>query len=130
MSDLRNKVQTFVESGADSTAQYDPEDIKQNRIIALLSYLSWLVLVPIFGAKESKFARFHANQGLVLAIGGTLVMFVLGLLKGMKLIGWIFSIASALVALLCFVLAIIGIINALNGKAKELPLIGGIKLLK
>ena len=38
------------------------------KTLALESYLGILVLAPIFGAKKSKFVRFHANQGLVLCI--------------------------------------------------------------
>lgn len=53
---------------ADTTAAFDPGDIEQNKVMALLSYLGILVLVPLLAAKELRFARFHANQGLVLLI--------------------------------------------------------------
>ena len=54
----------------DTTAQFDPQDIELNNRLSLLSYLGILVLVPIFLVKRSRFARFHANQGLVLLIAG------------------------------------------------------------
>lgn len=38
--------------------------------MAVLAYFGILVLIPILAAKESKFARFHANQGLILLITG------------------------------------------------------------
>ncbi len=53
---------------ADTTSEFDPNDINQNKIMAILAYFGILVVIPILAAKESKFARFHANQGLVLFI--------------------------------------------------------------
>ena len=50
----------------DTTNQFSSEDIRQNKGFAVLSYIGLLVLIPIFGASRSPFARFHANQGVVL----------------------------------------------------------------
>ena len=82
-----------------------------------------IFLIPLLAAKDSKFARFHTNQGLVLFIVGILSS-VIALIP---LIGWIIAPIGAI---LVSVLAIIGIINALNGKAKELPVVGKFKILK
>ncbi len=117
---------------ADTTAEFDQNDIQQNKIMAILAYLSWLVIIPLFAAKESKFARFHTNQGLVLflaeiawAIAYSILSVVLYSIK----LGFIASVLS-LVSLLFFIFAILGIINVVNGKAKELPIIGKIRILK
>ena len=40
------------------------------------------------------------------------------------------AIIYAIGGILCFIFFIIGLINAAKGQAKELPLIGGIKILK
>lgn len=114
----------------DTTAQFDPADIQQNTVMAVLAYLSWLVLVPILGAKDSPYARFHANQGLALAIVEIACALVLRILAKLPLIGWVFSIAGGLLSLACLVFAIIGIVNAANGRAKELPIVGKIQILK
>ena len=115
---------------ADTTNQFAPDDIEKNKIMAILAYLSWLVLVPIIAAKNSPFARFHANQGLVLAISEFVALFVIGIFKKLPVIGWIFSLAGSLVSLACFVLMILGIINAANGRAKELPIVGKFRVLQ
>ena len=115
---------------ADTTSDYDVQDIQNNKAMAILAYLSWLVLIPLFAARESKFARFHCNQGIVLAVAEIIAVIVLSILDGLPLIGWIFSIAGSLLGLVCFLFAILGIINAANGKAKELPIIGKFKILK
>jgi len=90
------------------------------------------VLVPILAAKDSKFARFHANQGLVLFIANvawSIVSSILSTILNSINLGIIASLLSV-VSLLFLVLAIIGIVNVVNGKAKELPLIGSFKILK
>ena len=115
---------------ADTTAEFDAQDIQNNKAMAILAYLSWLVLIPLFAAKESKFARFHCNQGIVLAVAEIIAVIVLSILDGLPLIGWIFSIAGSLLGLVCLLFAVLGIINAANGKAKELSIIGKFKILK
>ncbi|MBR0144047.1 MAG: DUF4870 domain-containing protein [Clostridia bacterium] len=114
----------------DTTASFDKGDIEKNKNISILAYLSWLVIIPLLTAKESPFARYHCNQGLVLAIAEIAASVVLGLLGMIPKVGWIFGILNGLLWILCVVLAILGIVNAANGKAKELPLVGGVRILK
>ena len=103
---------------------YDQEDIEKNKIIAGLSYIWILFFLPLVACPDSKFGRFHANQALVLFIISTAGSIVLGIIP---ILGWIllpfFGIA-------CFVFMILGIVNGVTGKAKELPLIGTIKIIK
>lgn len=114
----------------DYTASFDPADVQGNRVMAVLAYLSWLVLIPLLAAKDSPFARFHCNQGIVLALAELACGIVLAIGRHLPLIGWIFRLVGILASILWLVLAVIGILNALNGRAKELPLIGGISILK
>ena len=98
--------------------------------MGILAYLSWLVLIPLLAAPKSPFARYHANQGLVLAIVSTVVCVLLGALTWIPVLGIIVGIVLSLVSIFFLILAIIGIVNAANGKAKELPIIGKIRLLR
>jgi len=118
----------------DTTAEFDPNDIEQNKVMAILAYLGILVLVPILAAPQSKFARYHANQGLVLAIGMIAWGIIYGILTSIFTLisiwlGILFSWLLGLVWIPSAVLAILGIINAANGKAKELPILGKFKIL-
>ena len=126
---------------ADHSAEYDKTDVEANKVMALLSYLGILVLVPIFAAKHSAYVRFHANQGVVLLLGmigysiadGIVTAILRAILyKGLGL--WsIYSMCSSIINLLYVgftILAIIGIINVLNGRAKDLPIIGKYRVLK
>lgn len=121
-------------SETDSTCEFDALDISQNKLPAVLAYIGLLILVPIFGAKNSKFARFHANQGLVLLIASvaysiirmTVSRIFLSISYHLAFVGYILSLAT----LGFLALEIIGIVNAAQGRAKELPLIGKIRILK
>lgn len=129
MADLNEKLNEL-NNTTDTTAEFDQNDITTNKVMAILAYLSWLVIIPLFGAKDSKFARFHCNQGLVLAIAEVLAWVVFGILRRLPFIGWIFGLCEGLLSLVCFIFTVLGIINAANGRAKELPIIGSFKLLK
>ena len=41
-------------------------DIKENKAMAVLSYIGILFLIPLFAAKNSPYARFHVRQGATL----------------------------------------------------------------
>jgi len=104
-------------------------DIEQNKIFGVISYLGLLFLVPLIAAKQSKFAMYHCNQGAVLfvvAVCCWIAMFVISMI--LHFIPILGLILSMLLHLGLFVglaaLMIIGIINAVNGKMKPLPLIG------
>lgn len=119
----------------DTSSEFDKEDIDDNKGMSILAYISWLVLIPIFAAKKSKYAQFHANQGLILAIADTAYWIISGVITGILMI--VSPIASAIVGaitglcgLVFLVLVILGIVNAASGKAKELPVIGKYKILK
>ncbi len=145
-SDLAGKVKNL-NNTADDTAAHDPADIQNNKVMGILAYIGPLVFVPMFGAKASRFARFHANQGLITFIlnaGYGIVHFILTLilhaifpLEWVSLFsvsrGAVYNIISTILGLVWIplaALAILGIINAANGKAKELPLVGKFKILK
>lgn len=120
----------------DKTAEFEKEDISANKVYALLSYISILFLVPLIAAPKSKYARYHANQGLTLFICEAAYNIVRGILLrilrfalGSFLTG-IISFVTGMAGLLFVVLAIVGIINAAQGYAKDLPVIGKIKILK
>ena len=102
--------------------QSETDDIEKNKGMAILAYI--IFLVPLLAAKDSKFAMFHANQGLVLFLAAVAVNVVGGIIP---FIGWF--IILPLGNLLVIVLAVLGIINAAKGETKPLPLIGGFKLL-
>jgi uncharacterized membrane protein len=96
-----------------SAAPQGDKDVQENKGITFLAYLGILFLVPLLAKKESKFAQFHAKQGLILTIG----WFVGGFL-------YLFMGLGALVHLAILVFSIMGLINVSGGQMKKLPLVG------
>ena len=128
-----NSIINDIQNTDDHSAGYAPADISANKGVSVLAYIGILVLIPLLAAKDSPYARFHSNQGLVLFIADILVGIATGIIRGVfsaiKL-GFISSIISSLLGLAVLALAIMGIVYAAQGKAKELPVIGKIKILK
>ena len=102
----------------DTTANYSSADINNNKVMAILCYLGILWLIPFLTAKESPFVKYHLNQGLLVLILGIAAAAV----SWIPVIGWLCGVVV-------FAFAVIGIVNVVNGKAQELPLIGRFKLL-
>jgi len=88
------------------------KDIEANKTIAALSYAWILCLVPLLGKRDSRFAQFHAKQGLVL--------FAVELMA--SLVVW-FPIFGQLLMLALVVVAVMGIIKTLNGEWWKIPFI-------
>ncbi len=100
---------------------FDYEDVEKNKVISALAYL--IFFLPLIAAPDSKFGRFHANQGLlllILAIGGNIVL---------SLVPFLGFFLEAVYSILMFILFLTGLINTLNGKARELPLIGQYRII-
>ncbi len=92
---------------------------QKNVAMALLCYLGILVIVPLLTeAKNDPFVKFHIKQGLVLVI----TWIIVGAIRMIPVIGYMFL--GPILGLVCLVLAIVGIVNAVGGKEKALPLIG------
>ncbi|NBG89063.1 hypothetical protein ISALK_11240 [Isachenkonia alkalipeptolytica] len=106
----------------EESTTYTQEDIEKNKAIAALAYL--IFFLPLLAAQDSSYARFHANQGLLLFIlgfGGNTILTIIPIL------GWIII---PFFSLFVIILGVMGILNAINGKAKDLPLIGQYRILK
>lgn len=101
---------------------FDLQDIEKNKAISGLSYI--IFFLPLLVCPDSRYGRFHANQALILfiaSIGGSIILSII------PFIGWVLLPVFSVVVM---VFAILGLVNGIGGKAKELPLIGRFRLLK
>jgi uncharacterized membrane protein len=98
--------------------QMDQADVEKNKVMAVLAYIFFPI--PLLLAKDSKFVRFHTNQGLLIVLVNILILLLSNLFGGI----------AGLLYLVTQVFWIMGLIGASSGKAKPLPLIGGIRLIK
>lgn len=102
-------------------------DVEKNKLMAIIGYIvPLLFFVPLVtDAKDSPFARFHANQQLVLLIVAIAVN-IAGTL--IPVIGWFLIFPIGMIAVI--ILMVIGVINASRGETKPLPVVGGAELIK
>ena len=105
-----------------------------DKLYSVLGYFGILFLIPILAGK-TEFTRFHGNQGLVLfiadAISGVAAAIISTILGFIPVIGWILApLVSGAIGILLLVLMIMGIVGAVQGEMKPLPIIGGIKIIK
>ena len=107
----------------DTSYEYDTQDIQSNKVWAVLAYLGILFFLPLVACKDSRFGKFHANQGFALFLTD-LVLSIVGKILG--LIPVLGVICNTVIYLIILGLTILGMVNAGTGKAKELPIIGGL----
>lgn len=109
-------------------SKYEPaqRDIPEmsRRIIFAAAYFGFFFFLPLALLPNSKEAKFHANQGLVLFIAN---LFFNALVQIINItFGGFFEILAALPPLLMAY----GAYNAFRGEMKELPVVGKIRLIK
>lgn len=110
------------------------QDIEQNKIYAILGYILSLTGFPFFilglviPKPESKFAKYHANQALLVYVFYMTTNIVLTILSVLSLgiCGCLFFITIPV----SFIYFVLGTINAANGEMKPLPLLENTVLIK
>ena len=90
--------------------------MKHSKLYACLSYLSILIIIPALVPGKDSFVRFHLNQGLLLLIANILfgcISFIPHM-----------TLAGDLLNCIVLILAVTGIVSAIQGQKKKLPVIG------
>lgn len=95
---------------------FDKKDIDDNKVLAALSYVGILCLVPLLAKKDSKFCQEHAKQGLILFIVWIVASFIIWF----PLIGWLIGLALLIIDLMAF-------IKCLQGEFWEIPVVGKLR---
>lgn len=116
---------------------FNTEDVNGNKVFGILAYIGILFLVPLFAAKDSQYARFHTNQGLVLFIAEVILNIAAKIVIGIFSVASLGLLAVPISIVLNLVVwafnlgfMILGIANACSGEAKVLPVIGKITILR
>lgn len=133
MADLKDDLNKIVNDGDDITFRFEPEDIDKNKWVCALSYLFILFFLPLVICPTSKYGRFHANQSLVLLIItaiGNIAFRIAGNILSVLHLRWIATLGGSMWALVVLAFMVLGIVNVLGGKARQLPVIGWITLIK
>ena len=112
---------------------YDMKDIEENKVFAFFSYLGFLFIIPLIAKPDSRFCKFHVNQGIILCIVEAIVGAICAGLEFATVTAslvTVIDLTTTALDILTACLAINGIVNVLTGRAKELPVIGKFRILK
>lgn len=110
---------------ADHTSEFDAAEVADNKILAVSCYLFGFIgiIVAALFAKDSKYMKFHVKQSIRLSVAEILA-FIPSIIP---ILGWI---VTGVIFLILFVVEIIAIVWAFQGKSKDLPVIKGVKFLQ
>lgn len=102
-----------------AVASITPEEIESGKTMAILAYIFFVIPLVVDEARKNKFAMFHTEQAIVIAI-----IHLIGIILGT--IGSIFCIGAVfyLINLFALVLWIMGLMYAIQGQVKPVPLVG------
>ena len=96
------------------------------KITSIFAYLSWVGFLIAYLVGDKEGAKFHLNQGAVLAI----ISIVANVVSGISFLIPFGEFLLGIVNLAWLVLTVIGIVYAAQDMDKPLPLIGGVTILK
>ncbi len=105
----------------DVNDMFTADDIEGNKGIAALATIPFLFWLPLVAAKESAFAKFYANQGLILLVTNIVLNVASSIISLIPFLGWLIGVLIGLVQLAAFLFLLV---SALQGKARYLPFVG------
>ena len=117
MDDAQNNNQNQTPNPVPQGTQPAKVQVDNTMLMSVLAYLGPLVIIPFLAAKNDLVVKFHIKQGLVLVVI-ELAVYLLSMMV------WMFAPIAMIVNLGVIVLSILGIVNVLQKKQVELPLVG------
>lgn len=113
---------------------FEKQDIDANKTVvfvtAVLQCLTFkgiglylLFFIPLVACNNSPYAKYYANQGLLILI----LNVILAVIGVIPLIGWLISAIGGFIVL---ILSIINAVHAYQGVRKGIPIFGGIEIIK
>jgi uncharacterized membrane protein len=86
-----------------------------DKVIAAVGYIWVLFTVPLLLKRDNTYVQHHAKQGLILFLFEVAVI----LLGWLPVLGWFIIMPIGMLA--AIILAVLGVINALQGNLWEMP---------
>ncbi len=105
----------------------DQQDAEKGKTIGILAYctlIGWIVAIVMHQNDKTKFGAFHLRQALGIWIAYLCCFIVIMITAPFLLFLSVFLLPVVGITTLIFV--ILGLVNAINGKMKPTPLIGGL----
>jgi uncharacterized membrane protein len=105
----------------------DQQDAEKGKTIGILAYctlIGWIIAIVMHQNDKSRFGAFHLRQALGIWIAYLACFILIMITAPFMLFLSVFLLPVVGITTLIFV--ILGLVNAINGKMKPTPLIGGL----
>jgi uncharacterized membrane protein len=96
-------------------------DDKTTAIVSYLTLIGFIVAVVIHGTKKTRLGSFHLRQSLGLMLSSIAVAFAATIFAFVPFVGWLAALAAWFGI---FALWIVGLLAAINGEQKPVPVLG------
>jgi uncharacterized membrane protein len=96
-------------------------DGKTIAIISYFTWIGWIIAFVLYNSNKSQLAAYHLRQSLALMILCIIVYIVQRMLIFIPFLGWA---VAALLWIGLVVLWVLGLVAAVNGQEKPMPVIG------
>lgn len=124
----------MTDAPANATPPTQDKEVADGKVLAILSYIIWIVALVVLIIRNNSFALYHAKQAMTLFLAW-LVLFIplmiLNVIIGVALASVTRGVGACIMPIVMFgagigmlVLIILGIVNAANGVCKPLPVVG------
>lgn len=93
---------------------------EEGKTVAIVAYLTLVGLIIAFilnSEKKNAFAKYHIGQSLGLCLTGL----GLGVIGMIPILGWIINILGFFILVYMWIM---GLMNAINGRKKAIPILG------
>ncbi len=123
----------------DHTAEFDAQDISENKVLAMVPYLLGPLglIIALLAMSQSKYVSFHVKQALKLNVVAFLIpiaLLVAAVVNIIPFLGWfvyaLVLLAAAVCSVIILVLEIIAFFQVCSGKAVEPAIVRDLKFLK
>jgi uncharacterized membrane protein len=96
--------------------------------IAYITFLPAIVFLVLDPYNKSSYVRFHSWQSIFLSIVAFVVYFVLTIVAAISVffVPFLLGILNLLIFLACFIVWIVCVVQAVNGKRFKLPVLGAL----
>lgn len=131
----------FFENLQDDTSQFSGEEVEDGKVMGVISYL--IPFIPYFIEKNNKFVKYHAKQGMNLMMVYIMYIFLqiaTSFIRVRRTIyygrveywitPWWVSVPLKIILVCILALAVWGIVDVCNGRARKLPILEKINIIK
>ena len=111
-------------NGTNPTPTASGTDAKTVAIVSYMTWIGWIVAIVMHGSNKTQLGAYHLRQTLLLHLSVIAVWILQWILVFIPFIGWAFLWISWLLFIGLLILWILGLISAINGEEKPIPVLG------